>query len=229
MAKRTSLATIAWTLIAVTLPACAMNQETNESEWIPLLDAEASAWRGYLKPDLPSGWQVLGGALTRVADAGDIITRDTFENFELRLEYKVQRGGNSGIFFGVKEDPALRYAYLSGAEFQVLDNAGHADGRNPLTSAGSNFALHAPLVNVARPAGEWNEVRLIVNKGHVEHWMNGHKVLEYDLGSTDWNSRVAASKFRDMPEYGKTRRGNIALQDHGDRVAFQRIRIRRLD
>lgn len=229
MPKSFPLATIAWTLIAATLPACAMNSQTDDSEWISLLDGEAGAWRGYLKSDLPAGWQVVGGALTRVADAGDIITRDTFENFELMLEYKVQKAGNSGIFFGVKEDPALAYAYLSGSEFQVLDNAGHADGRNPLTSAGSNFALYAPIRDVTRPVGEWNEVRLIVNKGHVEHWMNGHRLVEYDLGSADWNHRVAMSKFRDMPEYGKTRRGHIALQDHGDRVAFQRIRIRRLD
>ena len=199
----------------------------DQSDWISLFDgADAGAFRGYLKPDLPTGWQVVDGALTRVSQAGDIITRDTFENFELSLEFKVPKGGNSGIFFGVKEDPALPYAYLSGAEFQILDNAGHPDGREPRTSAGSNFALHAPIRDVTRPPGDWNDIRLIVNRGHVEHWMNGHKLLEYELGSADWKNRVAASKFKDMPAYGLTSRGHIALQDHGDRVAFRRIRIR---
>ena len=198
-----------------------------QSDWIALLDgADASAFRGYLKPDLPSGWKVVDGALTRIAEAGDIITRDTFENFELMLEFKVPSGGNSGVFFGVKEDAALPHAYYSGPEFQLLDNVGHKDGLNPRTSAGSNFALHAPNRDVTRAAGEWNEVRLVVNRGHVEHWLNGHKVLEYELGSSDWKQRVAASKFKDMPAYGLTKRGHIALQDHGDRVAFRRIRIR---
>lgn len=229
MAKRIPLATFAWTLIAVSLPACSTNPQANQSGWISLLDGEASAWRGYLKPDLPAGWQVVGGALTRVDEAGDIITRETFENFELSLEYMVQRGGNSGIFFGVKEDAALPYAHISGPEFQVLDNVGHRDGQNPLTSAGSNFAVHRPIRDVTRPVGEWNDIRLIVNNGHVEHWMNGHRLLEYDLDSEDWNRRVAMSKFRSVPEYGRTRRGHIALQDHGDRVAFRKIRIRRLD
>jgi hypothetical protein len=207
---------------ALTSNAC-MAQNT---ELVSLLDGSASAWRGYLKADLPAGWQVIDGALTRVAAAGDIITREEFEDFELVLEWKVAPGGNSGIFFHVREDASLSHAYLSGPEMQVLDNEGHADGRDPLTSAGSNFALHAPVRDVTKKAGEWNEARLVVNGSHVEHWLNGVKLLEYELGSEEWSQSVANSKFKDMPEYGKARRGHIALQDHGDWVAFRNISIR---
>jgi hypothetical protein len=226
MARPTLLTALFATVFTTSLAGCSMNPQ-DQADWITLFDGrDTGAWRGYLKPDLPAGWQVVDGALTRVGEAGDIITRDTFENFELALEYKLGKGGNSGIFFGVKEDPALPQAYYSGPEFQVLDNVAHRDGLEPRTSAGSNYALHAPIRDVTRPVGEWNEVRLIVNRGHVEHWLNGQKLLEYDLGSSDWKQRVAASKFKDMPAYGLTSRGHIALQDHGDRVAYRRIRIR---
>jgi hypothetical protein len=118
--------------------------------------------------------------------------------------------------------------YLTGPEMQVLDNGGHPDGKTPNTSAGSNFALHAPLRDVTRPVGQWNQARLVVNGSHVEHWLNGVKIVEYELWGDDWKARVAASKFKAMPRYGLARRGHIALQDHGDWVAFRNIRIRRI-
>jgi hypothetical protein len=109
---------------------------------------------------------------------------------------------------------------------QVLDNAKHADGKNPLTSAGSNYAVHAPVRDVTKPVGEWNAMRLVVRGNHVEHWLNGVKLLEYELGSTDWQARVKASKFATLPGYGRARRGHLVLQDHGDVVAFRNLRIR---
>lgn len=184
-----------------------------------------TAWRGYLRDSLPAGWQSIDGALTRVAAGGDIITRDTFANFELRLEWNVAPGGNSGIMYRVVERPG-RSTYHSGPEMQVLDDSAHADGRNRLTSAGSNYALHAAPAGIVRPPGQWNEVRLVVNGGHVEHWLNGSKVVEYELGSDEWRRLVAASKFGEWPEYGLARSGHIALQDHGDRVTYRNIRIK---
>ena len=191
-------------------------------------DNPASHWRGYRRPDLPAGWRMVDGALTRVAQGGDIITRDTYENFELTLEWKIAPGGNSGVFFHVIEDSTLNAVYLTGPEMQVLDNAGHADGKVPITSAGSNFAVHAPARDMTRPVGEWNEARLLVNGTHVEHWLNGEKVVQYELGSDDWKQRVQASKFKSWPRYGTGRSGHIALQDHGDWVAYRNIRIRRI-
>jgi hypothetical protein len=192
--------------------------------WRLLFDGRTTAgWRGYRRDALPDGWQVVDGTLARVAQAGDIITVDQFESFELALDWKIERGGNSGIFFHVTETGD--YVWQTGPELQILDNEAHRDGLQPHTSAGSNYALHAPTRDVTRPPGEWNSVRLIVNGHHVEHWLNGERIVAYELGSDDWKARVAASKFRDMAGYGRARRGHIALQDHGDPVWFRNIRV----
>lgn len=210
---------------SVNAPASAADAQ----DWRPLFDGRTTAgWRSFKGTAAPAGWQVVDGALTRVAQAGDIVTEGEFGSFELELEWKIQPGGNSGVFFHVVEDSALQYVWQTGPEMQVLDNAGHADGRQPNTSAGSNFALYAPARDVTRPAGEWNAARLVVRGDHVEHWLNGEKLLEYELGSAEWQARVAASKFAQMPRYARVRRGHIALQDHGDPVAYRNIRIREL-
>lgn len=185
-----------------------------------------NGWRGFRQATTPEGWQAVDGALTRVGRGGDIVTVDQFESFELRLQWKVAPRGNSGIMFRV--DERSERTYHSGPEMQVLDDAGHPDGGSRLTSAGSNYGLHAALAGTVRPAGEWNDVRLIVHGNHVEHWLNGVKVVEYQLGSPDWEALVRQSKFAQWPEYGRARRGHIALQDHGDWVAFRSIRIREL-
>jgi hypothetical protein len=207
-----------------------MNQQTSDDPadgWRPLFDGRTTAgWHAFGGGAPGAGWQVVDGALTRAAQAGDILTDEEFGSFELELEWKIQPGGNSGVFFHVVEDSALQYVWQTGPEMQVLDNAGHADGRQPNTSAGSNFALYAPARDVTRPAGEWNAARLIVRGDHVEHWLNGEKLLEYQLGTAEWQRLVAGSKFAEMPRYGRARRGHIALQDHGDPVAFRNIRIR---
>lgn len=195
--------------------------------WQLLFDgATLKGWRGFKSAAPPSGWKAVDGALTRVDRGGDLITVDQYGDFELRLEWKIARGGNSGIMFHVTDDAGQTYE--TGPEMQVLDNGGHADGRDPVTSAGSNYALHAPTRDVTRPIGEWNEVRLLVRGPHVEHWLNGVKLLEYELWSPDWEARVQASKFKTMPGYGRARRGHIALQDHGDRVSYRNIRIKTL-
>lgn len=196
--------------------------------WQVLFDGTSlDAWRGYRKPALPDGWRAENGSLTLVtAGAGDIITREQFRNFDLRLEWKVAPGGNSGIFYRATEEGD--YVWQSSSEMQVLDDERHADGKSELTSAGSNFGLYGVPRGVSRPAGEWNSVRLLVNGSHVEHWLNGVKVVDYDLGSPEWEARVRASKFATMPLYGRAPQGHIGLQDHGDRVEFRNIRIRTL-
>jgi hypothetical protein len=196
-------------------------------EWRSLFDGRTLAgWRGFRQDVAPAGWTVRDGAITRVSGGGDLVTDDQFASFELELEWRVEPGGNSGILYRVTEDAAQ--TYYTGPEMQVLDDAGHPDGRSRLTAAGAVYGLYPAPEGVVKPAGEWNRARLVVNGAHVEHWLNGTKVAGYELGSLDWERRVAESKFREWPGYGRAARGHIALQDHGDVVQYREIRIRPL-
>lgn len=197
--------------------------------------SDLSGWRSYGEAAPRPQWVVEDGAIKLdVSDdetemtGGDLITEQQFENFELELEWKISDGGNSGIFFGVREIPGQTVAYLTGVEMQVLDNGGHPDGASPLTGAGACYALYGSPPNVTRPVGEWNAVRLVVEDGRVEQWLNGEKIVEYDMNSADWADRVQASKFADWEHFGRYRRGHIALQDHTDPVWFRNIRVREL-
>ena len=205
-----------------------LSSEEIAEGWTLLFDGDdLSAWRGYRRSERPDGWQAVDGTLARVGQAGDLVTVESFENFELRFDWQVEEAGNSGIMFRVTESDAP--PWHTGPEFQILHNAGHRDGRAPITSAGSNYAVHAPARDVTRPVGSWNQARLVVRGPRVEHWMNGVKLLDYKIGSTDWKRRVAASKFAELARYGRETTGHIAIQDHGDPVAFRNIKIRRLE
>ena len=193
--------------------------------WKPLFDGRSLAgWQNYHLTGKAKGWRAVNGTLERVGKGGDLVTRGTYANFELALDWKIWPGGNSGILYRI--DDAGEATYVTGPEMQVLDDAGHADGRSPLTSAGADYGLYAAPAGVVHPAGQWNSARLLVNGNHVEHWLNGKKVVEYELASRDWEAKVQASKFKAWPGYGRAKRGRIGLQDHGDRVAYRHIRIR---
>ncbi|HEX6643408.1 MAG TPA: DUF1080 domain-containing protein [Gemmatimonadales bacterium] len=205
----------------------AMTDSADAASWRTLFDGTSTAaWRGFQMESLPTGWQVEDGSLVRAGGGGDIITRDQFGDFELELEWKVADGGNSGIMYRVTE--ADSSTYRTGPEYQVLDDAAHPDGGNRLTSAGSAYGLYAAPAGVVKPAGEWNAARIVARGAHVEHWLNGQKVVEYELWSPDWEAKVKASKFVEWPGYGRSPRGHVALQDHGDRVEFRNIRIREM-
>ncbi|HSL69425.1 MAG TPA: DUF1080 domain-containing protein [Longimicrobiales bacterium] len=214
--------------------ACAQAPNTLTAQekadgWRLLFDGKTTnGWRGYMKPGVPEGWQVVAGALTYVSGAGDIITTEKYRNFELAIEWRLdpndQRPGNSGIFFRGIEGPAE--IYYSAPEMQILDDARHRDGLTRLTAAGSNYALHPAPEGVVKPVGEWNAVRLVVNRNHVEHWLNGRKIVEYELGSPEWKALVTKSKFNEWPEYGRAEEGHIGLQEHGSYVAFRNIKIK---
>jgi hypothetical protein len=224
-----ALAVLAFAAVAVTGLAmenpAVQGARAAADGWKPLFDGRSlQGWRAFKSDAPPTGWTARDGVLAREGAGGDIMTSGQFGDFELRLQWRLARGGNSGIFFHVIGEG--REVWESGPEMQVLDNAAHVDGKNPLTSAGSNYGLHAPLRDATRPIGEWNDVALIVKDGHVEHWLNGVKVVEYELWSPDWEARVKASKFSTLPAYGRARRGHIALQDHGDPVWYRDIRIR---
>lgn len=198
-----------------------------EAGWRLLFDGETlDGWRSYYSDDLPGGWRVEQGTLHRFDGGGDIITQDEFANFELSLDWRVAEGGNSGIFYlaALGSDNI----FMSAPEMQVLDDAGHPDGQDPLTSAGSNHGLHPAPRGVVKPAGEWNHARIVVDSGRVEHWLNGVKMVEYVLGSVEWTVLVKNSKFNEWPEYGTARSGHIGLQDHGDPVWYRDIKLREI-
>ena len=158
--------------------------------------------------------------------ASGCLTRDKFKDFDLRLEWKIEPGGNSGIIYRCSEDGGAMWQ--TGPEMQVLDSARHGDDAQSKHTAGANYALHAPAMDVTRPAGSWNQARVIVRGNHVEHWLNGWKVVEYELGSDDWKERLAASKFAKTPGWGTQPEGHIGLQDHGNRVWYRNLKIREL-
>ena len=200
-------------------------------QWRQLFDGKTTAGgRGYHKQTLPEGWQVVGGALTRVASAGDIITVDQFDNFELQLEWRLGPGGNSGIKYLISEDPPKTGRSGVGLQMQELDDKGHPDAKMGISgnrTAGSLYDLiPARADKVLRPPGEFNHVRLVVRGNHIEHWLNGQKVLEFERGGPALKAAIAKSKFKDTPGFGEVSRGHILLQDHGDEVCFRNIKIR---
>ena len=195
--------------------------------WRLLFDGTSVAgWRGYNMDAMPDGWAAVDGTLSRVSRAEDIVTVDQFGDFDLTIEWKVDPGGNSGIFFRAAEGE--EWIYHSAPEMQVLDDERHADGRNPLTSAGAAYGLYPAPRRVVRPAGEWNQARLRVERNHVQQWLNGTMMADYQLHSAEWKDLVANSKFAQWPAYGQSARGHIGLQEHGGRIWFRNIKIREL-
>ena len=203
-----------------------------EGNWEILFDGRTfEGWRGFGRSDVPEGWAIAEDALHFTSADGDIslglITVDRFADFDLRFEWRIAPGGNSGVFFRVVEN-GREAIWHTGPEYQVVDNTGHPDGENPLTSAGSNYALHGPQENFMRPVGEYNEGRIRVEGARVEHWLNGQKVVEYDLWDEDWEAKLVGTAFARFPEYGRSRSGHIALQEGGP-VWYRNIRVLRLD
>jgi Domain of Unknown Function (DUF1080) len=196
--------------------------------WHSLLeDQSAPAWRGWKEPGLPAGWHVAGGVLSKDGAVDDLVTLESYGNFELELEWKIGKTGNSGIFYrGTRE---YDHIYWSAPEYQLLDDANTEDGKSRLTAAGSVYALYGVPAGVVLPFDHWNKTRIVIDGNHVEHWLNGRKVVDYELKSADWQSKVAASKFGKYPNYGLATTGLIGIQgDHPGALAIRNMRIREL-
>jgi hypothetical protein len=208
--------------------ATPLTAEQRAAGWRSLFDGTStSAWRGYKEQSLPAGWSIVDGILTKTGSVHDIITRDQFGNFELALDWKIAPGGNAGVFYRGTEE--YDHIYWSAPEYQLLDDAGHPDGQTRVTSAGAAYALFPSPAGVVKPAGQWNSTLIVVNGNNVQHWMNGQKLLEYDLGSPDWEAKVKASKFVAYPHYGRAPSGYIGIQgDHDGTLWLRNIRIREI-
>lgn len=226
--KKTELCAAVLALSLAAAASLAAEPAAPAADWRPLLkDHSAPDWRGWKEPGLPAGWHVAGGVLEKDGPVDDLVTNEKFANFELELEWKIGKAGNSGVFYrGTRE---YDHIYWSAPEYQLLDDANTEDGKSPLTAAGSDYALYGVPSGVAKPFDHWNTTRLVVRGNHVEHWLNGVKVVEYDFGSDDWKKRVAASKFARYPNYGLATSGLIGIQgDHPGALAVRNIRIREL-
>ena len=207
-----------------------LTENEKQEGWRLLFDGETTkGWRGFMQDTIGEGWVVRDGNLVTLGKGGDlggdIITEEQFENFELKLEWKISQGGNSGIFFHVVEGD-YPTVYATGPEYQIIDDISFPEKLENRQTSGSNYAMHPPRNAKIKPVGEWNSSRILVNQSHVEHWLNEIKVVEYTLWTEEWNELVKKSKWKDYPDYGMAKKGHISLQDHGSMIWFRNIKIR---
>jgi len=231
--KPTSIALLSACLVSLAFAEPSTSNTLTEAEksdgWILLFDGKDASehYRGYKKDRLPEQWIVEDGALCRKG-GGDIITKEKYESFELKIDWKISEGGNSGIMFKVQEGGGP--PYKTGPEAQIQDNV---KGKDP-QKAGWMYQLYAADKDTTNPAGEWNSFVLKCQKTakgtfKCEHWMNGEKYMEYEIGSDDWKAKLAKSKFAKWEGFGTFDSGHICLQDHQNPVWFRNIKIKVLD
>ena len=207
-----------------------LGQNPGQKEWITLFDGKTvSGMRGYKMDSFPwDAWTIEDSSLKTIPGGKgvDIISTETYKDFELELEWKLQSGGNSGIFYFATEEN--HYIWQSAPEMQILDNTAHHDRLRLVTSAGALYDLIAPSEDVVNPIGDFNQVKIISRDNHIEHCLNGKKILEYDYDGLEFKNLIFNSKFKDMPHFAKASSGHIGLQgDHGE-VWYRNIRIRKL-
>jgi hypothetical protein len=206
----------------------AASAAAGRAQWHVLFDGkDTSAFRGWISGVLPAGWHVVDGTLSKDGIVEDLLTREPYGSFELELDWKIGKDGNSGVLYRATRE--YDHLYWSGPEYQLLDDAHVPDGRSPLTASGAAYGIYPSIAGVVKPYGQWNSTRIVVQGSHVEHWLNGREVVSYEFGSADWRARVAASKFARYPKYGMAKRGFIGIEgDHPGALALKNIRIREL-
>ncbi len=204
--------------------------------WVPLFDGESTTgWHTYGKSAAGAAWEVDNRTLhlnikdKEREDRGDLVTDKEYENYHLKLEWKISEGGNSGIIFNVQEDTSKYGAtYQTGPEMQVLDNDKHVDGKIHKHRAGDLYDLIACSEETVKPVGEWNLAEIVLNNGKLDFYLNGVNVVSTTMFDANWKEMVAGSKFATMPGFGIYKKGKIALQDHNDEVWYRNIVIKEL-
>ena len=206
----------------------------NKKGWITLFDGKTTkGWHSYGKTTAGEAWKAEDGSLHLDAgkglSAGDIVTDESFDNFDLKLEWKISKNGNSGIIFYIQDEPKkYDYIWFTGPEMQILDNDGHSDGKIIKHRAGNLYDLIEGKEGVVKAVGEWNQVEIISNKGKLDLLLNGVTVVSTTVGDDNWKNLIAGSKFKTKPDFGKIFSGHIGLQDHGNEVWFRDIKIKKL-
>ncbi|TCK85727.1 3-keto-disaccharide hydrolase [Albibacterium bauzanense] len=224
------------TLLAVIVGSSANEVSAQEGEWVSLFDGKTTkGWHTYGKAKAGAAWEVSDGALhlnidgKTQDDRGDLVTDKEYENYHLKLEWKISEGGNSGVIFNIHEDKD-KYAntYNSGPEMQVLDSDNHPDGKIFKHRAGDLYDLIPSSSEPAKPVGEWNLAEIISNNGKLQFFLNGVNIVTTTMYNDEWKALIAGSKFAEWPGFGTYKKGKIALQDHNDKVWFRNIQIKEL-
>ena len=213
-----------------------LTKKEKSNGWVLLFDGKTTnGWHTYNKNVVTTNWKAVDGTLEMDPKAkangnrGDIVTNDEYENYEFSTDWKISEGGNSGIIFDIKEDPKFRDTYNTGAEMQVLDNIKADDNKKENHLAGLLYDMSGTAeLSKPKPVGEWNEAKIIQNKGHLTFYFNGIKTLDVQQGSDEWKNMVANSKFKTWTNFLTSPKGKIAFQDHGHEVAFRNVKIRKL-
>lgn len=222
-------------VIVAALAFTPLKKEKKGDAWISLFDGKTTAgWHTWKQDKAGAGWKADGGTLhldpsvKGEADRGDLVSNEEFENFDLKLQWKISPGGNSGVIFYASDD-SKKYedTYNTGPEMQVLDNDKHPDGKIPKHRAGNLYDLIAGPDNV-KPVGEWNDMEIVANKGSLKLYLNGVNVVTTTMWDDNWKKMVAASKFKQWPDFGTFKKGHIVLQDHGNEVWYKNIMIKKL-
>lgn len=212
-----------------------IGDNTETGIWISLFDGKSLAgWHGFNKTGEVKNWAIEDGALVCLGAAkgdtgGDIVSDKEFENFELTWDWKITKGGNSGVMYHVIENAKYEAPYETGPEYQVIDDIGFPGKLEEWQKAGADYAMNtANDKKKLKPVGDWNTSKILFNNGHVEHWLNGEKIVEFQAWTDAWHKEKKEGKWKAFPDYGLAKKGRIALQDHGNKVYFKDIRIRRL-
>ena len=206
-----------------------LSKQEKKAGYVLLFDGTtANGWHAYQNKSMDS-WDIESGTLHCKGASpapADLVTNEKYENFDLSLDYKISPKGNSGILYMVTE--ANAHSSESGPEYQIIDDINFPQKLEDWQRTAANYAMNPAPAAHPNPAGEWNHARIVVNGNHVEHWLNGEKVVEYELLSDDWKQRKNAGKWKDVPSYAKSKSGFIAFQNHGDEVWFKNIKIKEL-